>query len=416
MAVSKQSARNVGCGAWGVERSFHPRWRVGLRCLFTVYLCLSGCSVVEKMEQSQRELAKSWDKSQYNPFRTPDAPPAAAESLVLRAEYLEPEKNAAQLKGAAELGGAQDLYRQGDYAKAEKIFRSIADNTANAPQVAEEARFYEAECLLRQDHFPKAADIYNKQLTDFPSGMHRDQAVERMFEIANFWLEDTREEIRQDKEQKEGKRWFVWHGPAVHFEPKKPLVDQEVRAVEKLEQVTWSDLNGPRADEALFLLGSVRFYREDYKEADRFFSQLVESHPRSKYAPQAMEYAIISKHMSTGGSDYDGRKVAEARKFVDLAIRNYVLPEDKKAFMERQLAGINRQQAEKDFKIAEFYERTKHPGAAYFYFEIVRRRYPGTPFAEQATERMKEIKTKLENDPNRGADAAEAWSLAKILK
>jgi outer membrane protein assembly factor BamD (BamD/ComL family) len=368
------------------------------------------------MEQGHRDLAKAWDKSPYNPFGTPPAPPAAVESLVLRADYLEGEKNTAHLKGSEELAGAQELYRQGDHAKAEKIFHSIAENTANAPQVAEEARFYEAECLLRQERFPKAADTYNKQLTDFPSGMHRDQAVERMFEIANFWLEDTREEIRLEREQKEGKRWFVWHGPAIHFEPKKPLFDQEGRAVEKLEQVAWTDLNGPRADEALFLLGSIRFYREDYKEADRFFTQLVESLPRSKYSQQAMEYALISKHMSTGGPEYDGRKVAEARKFVDQALRNYVLPEEKKAFMERQLAGINRQQAEKDFKIAEFYERTNHFGAAYFSFEIVCRRYRGTPFAEQAALRMKELKVKMDNKPEKGAITLTSWNLAEILK
>jgi outer membrane protein assembly factor BamD (BamD/ComL family) len=143
-------------------------------------------------------------------------------------------------------------------------------------------------------------------------------------------------------------------------------------------------------------MGSVKFYREDYKEADRYFSQLVDYHPRSKFAPQAMEYAIISKHLSTGGADYDSRKVAEARKYVDAALRNYVLPSDKNAFLERQLAGITMQQAEKDFKIAEFYRRTGHPGSAYFYYEIVRRRYPGTPFFDQATERMYELKADKE--------------------
>jgi hypothetical protein len=54
------------------------------------------------------------------------------------------------------------------------------------------------------------------------------------------------------------------------------------------------------------------------------------------------------------------------------------------------------QQAEKDFKIAEFYRRTGHAGSAYFYYEIVRRRYPGTPFFDKATERMYELKAEQE--------------------
>ena len=56
-----------------------------------------------------------------------------------------------------------------------------------------------------------------------------------------------------------------------------------------------NDITGPMADKALFLAGGVKFFREDYKEADHFFSQLVEQHPNSTMAPQAVELAIISK-------------------------------------------------------------------------------------------------------------------------
>jgi hypothetical protein len=110
-------------------------------------------------------------------------------------------------------------------------------------------------------------------------------------------------------------------------------------------------------------------------------------------APQAIELAIISKSLSTGGADYDGRKVAEARIMVDTALRNYPqLAAEKSGFFERQIGSITYQQAEKDFEIAEFYKRTGHPGSAFFYFEIVRRRYPGTKWAELATERMQELR------------------------
>ena len=75
-----------------------------------------------------------------------------------------------------------------------------------------------------------------------------------------------------------------------------------------------------------------------------------------------MELAIICKNLSTGGSEYDGRKVAEARKLVQAALENYPeLADKKRDFLMRQLVGINLQQAEKDFKIAEFYKRTGTP-------------------------------------------------------
>jgi outer membrane protein assembly factor BamD (BamD/ComL family) len=186
--------------------------------------------------------------------------------------------------------------------------------------------------------------------------------------------------------------------------------------LQALEQVHLNDIGGPLADKALFLAGGVKFYREDYKEADYYYSQIVEQHANSPLAPQAIELAILSKHMSTGGSDYDGRKVAEARNLIDTAMRSYPeLANEKNLFLKKQMASINLQQAEKDYNTADFYLRTKHPGAAFYYFEIVRRTYPQTRFGEMAVERLAEIRrdvdagkySKAESD--RVADLLNQW-------
>src|SRR5260370_441418 len=134
-------------------------------------------------------------------------------------------------------------------------------------------------------------------LTDFPSGAFREQAVQHMFEIANYWLDDTRKEMEEYKELREGKRWIVWPEFA-HFAKTKPLLDEEGRALEKLEQVRYNDMTGP--------------------------------------------------------------------------------------------------QAEKDYEVADFYRRTGHPCSAYFCYEIVRRRYPGTTYFDRAAHRMEELRVKLE--------------------
>ena len=346
----------------------HAR-RITANVALAAVLALAGCDT------------PSW-------FRREQPPPAA--SMVMRDGKLVPEQSGG--RGSPELAAAHELYRAGSYSAAGKAFKKIADNTRNSPSVGEEARFYEAECLSKQDELPKACDTYHKMLVDFPAGTFRDQAVRRMFDIANFWLDDTRDEMAAYREKKEGKRTFVM--PAVfHLDKKKPWVDEEGRAMQALEHVHLNDINGPLADKSLFLAGGVKFFREDYKEADHFFSMLVEQHPNSPMAAQAIELAIISKHMSTGGADYDGRKVAEARIMVDTALRNYPqLADEKNSFFDRQLGSITLQQAEKDYKIGEFYRRTGHPGSAYFYYEIVRRRYPNTRFAELATTRMEELR------------------------
>jgi outer membrane protein assembly factor BamD (BamD/ComL family) len=304
----------------------------------------------------------------------------------------------ASLRSTPELAAAHDLYRQEKYSAAESAFRKIAENTKNPPPVAEEARFYEAECLYHQDKYPKACDTYNKLLIDFPGGANRDRAVRRMFDIANYWLDDTRTEMTAYREKVQGQRWMVI--PAVfHTERKKPLVDEEGRALQALEHVHLNDISGPLADKALFLAGGVKFYRQDYKEADHYFSQLVQYHPQSTLAPEAVRLAIIAKHMSTGGPDYDGRKVAEARLMVDTALRTYPeLAQKESGFLERQLASITLQQAQKDYNTAEFYRRTGRPGSAFFYYEVVRRRYPGTRQAELAAARMEEVRAAAEQE------------------
>lgn len=334
---------------------------------------------------------KFWDK-----WFVPQAPPGEPETLVLRGDKLEHEKPLG--KNADKLAGAHELYRQGDYDKARALFHVVADNPKNPAALAEEARFYEAESLRRLNKYPKAVDTYHRMLQDFPSGGYRELGCQRMFDIANFWLKDTRAEMEASETKKEGFR-FPSLKPVVHWEPEKPFIDEEGRALEALENVHLNDPTGPLADKSLFLAGSVKFYREDYREADHYFTQLTELHPNSPLCEKAIELAIISKHLGTGGADYDGRKVAEARQLIDKALRSYpklANDPDKRKFLSNQLACCTMQQAEKDFKVADFYRRTGHPGSAYFYYEIVRRRYPGTPFADQATQKMWDLRKEVE--------------------
>jgi outer membrane protein assembly factor BamD (BamD/ComL family) len=344
--------------------------------------------------------AGAWDR--FDLFKPKIPTDVETESLVLGAEGLAPEKQAKtalpeQMSQA--LAAAREHFRKEEYAKAEPLFTYVSEKDKNPPPAIQESMYYRAECLRLQGYYPKAADIYAGLLNKFPNTQYREQCVQRMYDIANYWLDDTRAEMREEKEKADGKRWIVWPR-FVSFEKSKPLLDREGRAVEKLEQVRLHDLNGPLADQALWMCGIVKMYNENYREADNYFSQIPNRHPDSPLAPQALEYAIFCKHMSTGGSDYDGRKTAEARKLVQTAFRSYpslANDPEKRAYLEDQVKGIDLQQAEKDYKIAEFYRRTGHPGSAYFYYQLVRKRYPDTKYARMAEESWNNLREKLES-------------------
>ena len=68
---------------------------------------------------------------------------------------------------------------------------------------------------------------------------------------------------------------------------------------------------------------------------------------------------------------------------------------EKREFLEKQKRSIDLQQAEQDYKKAEFYRRTGHPGSAYWYYELVQRRYPGTVFADKARDRWSELREEV---------------------
>jgi outer membrane protein assembly factor BamD (BamD/ComL family) len=327
-------------------------------------------------------------------FDSPKPPPPPVQDLVLRDGRLEDDPAVKMAKTSSALEGAKDLFRRADYVTAEKVFHGIVSDTKNSPQVAEEALYYEAESLRLQGYYPKAADTYSKLLKEFPSGQFRDQSNQRLFDIANYWLDDTRADMDAARQGKS--HWWLLPVSYVHFDKTKPLLDEEGWALEKLEEIR-NDMTGPLADKAMFYVGSVKFFNKEYREADQSFCQLTEMHPNSPLAPQALKMAIICKQLSTGGSDYDGRKTAEARQLIDNALRAYPeLARKEHDFLMRQLYCINQQQADKDLKIAEFYRRTGHPGSAYFYYELVRRRYPGTTYFDKATQGMHELRGVLE--------------------
>src|SRR5439155_15171075 len=98
------------------------------------------------------------------------------------------------------------------------------------------------------------------------------------------------------------------------------------------------------------------------------------------------------------GSVYDLRPVEESKKLLMQMQGAYPELARDKEWVEKQLISMNVQQADRDFKIAEFYQRTGHPGAAFFYYELVCRRYPATQYAEKALERKNALKSKAERE------------------
>jgi outer membrane protein assembly factor BamD (BamD/ComL family) len=334
----------------------------------------------------------------------PRDPPSEKPGEITQASHAELPGSPVQHEGLAK---AEDAFRRDEFEKAEKLFEDVADDTKNRPEVAERARFYQAEALRRQGYYPKAVDTYNKLLIDFPAGLYREQAVGQMYLISTEWLKPIQDEIAEKAKPEKERKPKSWTDGIVlvNFDRKTPTFDPEGRALQTLEKVYFSDPTGPNADKALFMLGRVNYERENFKDAARYFQQLAEVHDRSPLRDEALKLAIIAKTNSTGGPQYDAREMAEAMRLINgaKATSPALSREQDGKFLDQQALMVRYQQAEKDFETAEFYRRTGHPGAAWFYYELVLRRYPGIkPFATQAAARQAELKVELDDQKNPG--------------
>jgi TolA-binding protein len=339
-----------------------------------------------------------WSKSSEDPPAAaapapPPVPAAPRENIILRTLGLEKDTPADIRALAEELEGGKRLYQSKEYARAEPIFHRLANLRKGPLNIVEEALYYEADCQRLQNNYRDAEGTYLKYLKEFRTqGQFTDPVLRRLFDIANYWLDDTRKLMTAYEEQREGKRWMVTPVSYFHFSKDKPFFDAEGHALRVLEELRLNDIRGPIGERALFYIATVKFFREDYRDADYYYSQLYEHYPNSQLAPKAIKQAIICKQIMHGGTDYDTRSVEESRKLIDSYQNAYPEWHKDTDWLKRQLASIHLAQADRDSKVADFYRRTGHPGSAYFYYELVRRRYPNTDYAKKAEERLRELR------------------------
>src|SRR5947208_15172863 len=97
-----------------------------------------------------------------------------------------------------------------------------------------------------------------------------------------------------------------------------PVFDAEGHATRVLEGIQMREkvMHTPLGEQALLYLGTIKFYREDYFEADRYFTDLFQSYPNSKHAAQAVKMSVICKQLCTGGTVYALRTAEKSRTLI----------------------------------------------------------------------------------------------------
>jgi hypothetical protein len=265
-----------------------------------------------------------------------------AAGAVGRAQDVPPAQYGAAEAVAVGVAEARDLFRHGKYEEAAKRFHQFENEIKYPPEISQECFFSEAECYRLLKEYPRAVDVYAEMLKRFSETLYREQVLQQLYDIATYWLEDTRAEVKQAKEAGEGKRPpLSLHWP--QRDHSKPA-GQERRALAVLALVRAADLKGPLADRCLFTQGGVKYFRHEYGAAGHCFEDLVDYHPQSPLAYPALKYAVLSKAQARGVLD----RGAEVRKLVERARREYPAQAAADAeFFAQQLKQIEAQEKKK---------------------------------------------------------------------
>jgi len=301
-----------------------------------------------------------------------------------------PSKMTAKFKDMIGLGPdeqvAKDLYTQADvkfrqkeYAEAAKLYKKAGNRWPDS-MLEEDAMFMRAESYFQIDKYPRTSDTYTVLMKKYNNSRHLDMVVKRRFAIARYW-----DSIGKDR-------------AAMHFnftDKTFPFWDVTGNTVAVYESIRMDDPTGPLADDATMATANAMFLKGRFEDAGYHYDLMRTEFPQSEFQAQAHLLCMESKLQSYQGPQYDDKPLRDAAKLAKTIRTQYAhqMPEEREHIAQVEKA-IDAQQAERDWALGEFYDKTFHYGAAKYYYNAVLEKHPESRFAELAKTRMVAIKDK----------------------
>lgn len=285
---------------------------------------------------------------------------------------LGPDQRVAEQAYAA----AEQHFRSQQYDDAAKQFKQAAGRWPNS-RLEQDALFFQAESEFFATRYAKAVNTYGLLLEKHPNSPHLDKVIRRQFDIARYW----------EKHHAYDPHWPV---TANFFDKTRPLFDTLGRSMKTYENIRLGDPTGPLADDAIMAAANSYFLRGRYGDADYQYELLRNEYPRSEHQFEAHILGLQCKLRKYQGVDYDGTPLVEAKKLVKqlkVQFGSELTTEERTRLSDIQ-AQLSMQLAERDFKMAQYFDDAEHYGSAKFYYAQVAREYPDTPLAQQSQERF----------------------------
>ncbi len=280
---------------------------------------------------------------------------------------------------------ARAAYAEAETAFRERRFDAAAESYARAAgewmdsRLEEDALFMQGESLFFADRYPDAFEAYEKLLNRYRRSRHLEKAVAREFAIGQYWFQLDAKSPQSLLQ--------------VNLTDKtRPWMDTLGWALKAMDKVRLNDPTGPLADDSLMATGNSYFIRQKYHDADYHYTLLRREYSKSEHQYNAHILGIQAKYRCYQGSDYNGTPLRETAELIDQTMVQFsrMPPKEREDLLKIKEEIVNKR-AERDWKMAQYYEKQEYYGAARFYYDSLIKTYPQTQVALAAEKRMAEI-------------------------
>ncbi len=279
-------------------------------------------------------------------------------------------RQAVKLCPAEQFAWAEELFQNGEYAKAlaehRRLIRSHPDSIyASRSQYALGASY---EALGK---YSRAVEEFQKVIDNHPASDKTADVVERQHRLGNLLF-------------------------AEEIESRFKRIFREcnyVKAARAFRLVVKNAPHGERAAEAQYKIGLSYRKQGKFPQAISAYRKVIEDHPQSPWVENA-SYGIGLSYFSQLLSPLHDQTmtVAALRQFREFRER---FPDSKLIFrVEEKIKLLRGRKAERIYRIARFYERKGSIRAAIIYYQGVIEKYPGSDWATFSRERLNELQKK----------------------
>jgi len=221
-----------------------------------------------------------------------------------------------------------------------------------------------AESLIGVKNFDKAHATLQAFLNEFGGMALTDEALRLEFEVAEAYLSGVKKKV-----------WGIFPVSGV---------DEGYKI---LDEISSDHTDSRLAELAIKTKADHMFMSGEHALSEIDYSRILRDHPQSRYHQYALGRSAEAALASFAGVEYDEAALIEAEERYNDYRSRYRVAADGEG-VSAILTSLRESRAEKGFSIAQYYERTNHPGSAIFYYRSLRTQWPDTIAASKATERL----------------------------